>query len=174
MASPLNFIFYQNESRSKNSTESIIGSDFRTVFVAGKAYTVYPPTINKTGRSNLPFVRCTRSRQFERSSSLPGRKWGLQQGSFLADSWWRKLERRTGKRNITKRMWTHWMKHSLWLTQRFFLKDLSAWTRNVSLLAAKTEVVGNDNSSWEQDCIVHGKSASVITGKWSMRYHTGI
>lgn len=28
-------------------SESIIGSDFRTVFVAGKVYTVYPPTIHK-------------------------------------------------------------------------------------------------------------------------------
>lgn len=28
-------------------SESIIGSDFRTIFVAGKIYTVYPPTIHK-------------------------------------------------------------------------------------------------------------------------------
>jgi hypothetical protein len=28
-------------------SESIIGSDFRTIFVAGKVYTVYPPTIHK-------------------------------------------------------------------------------------------------------------------------------
>lgn len=28
-------------------SESIIGSDFRTVFVAGKVYTIYPPTIHK-------------------------------------------------------------------------------------------------------------------------------
>lgn len=28
-------------------SESIISSDFRTVFVAGKVYTVYPPTIHK-------------------------------------------------------------------------------------------------------------------------------
>lgn len=32
---------------SKIISESIIGTDFRTVFVAGKAYTVYPPTIHK-------------------------------------------------------------------------------------------------------------------------------
>lgn len=32
---------------AKIVTESIIGSDFRTVFVAGKAYTLYPPTIHK-------------------------------------------------------------------------------------------------------------------------------
>ncbi len=32
---------------AKIVTESIIGSDFRTVFVAGKAYTVYPPTVHK-------------------------------------------------------------------------------------------------------------------------------
>lgn len=32
---------------AKIISESIIGSDFRTVFVAGKVYTVYPPTIHK-------------------------------------------------------------------------------------------------------------------------------
>lgn len=32
---------------AKIISESIIGSDFRTVFVGGKAYTVYPPTIHK-------------------------------------------------------------------------------------------------------------------------------
>lgn len=32
---------------AKIVSESIIGSDFRTVFVAGKAYTVYPPTVHK-------------------------------------------------------------------------------------------------------------------------------
>lgn len=32
---------------AKIISESIIGNDFRTVFVAGKAYTVYPPTIHK-------------------------------------------------------------------------------------------------------------------------------
>lgn len=32
---------------AKIISESIIGSDFRTVFVSGKAYTVYPPTIHR-------------------------------------------------------------------------------------------------------------------------------
>lgn len=32
---------------AKIISESIIGSDFRTIFVAGKVYTVYPPTIHK-------------------------------------------------------------------------------------------------------------------------------
>lgn len=32
---------------AKIISESIIGSDFRTVFVAGRVYTVYPPTIHK-------------------------------------------------------------------------------------------------------------------------------
>ena len=32
---------------AKIISESIIGNDFRTVFVDGKAYTVYPPTIHK-------------------------------------------------------------------------------------------------------------------------------
>ncbi len=32
---------------AKIISESIIGTDFRTVFVAGKAYTVYPPTMHK-------------------------------------------------------------------------------------------------------------------------------
>lgn len=32
---------------AKIISESIIGSDFRTIFVAGKIYTVYPPTIHK-------------------------------------------------------------------------------------------------------------------------------
>ena len=38
-------IVYEYESRSKNNIR--IDTDFRTVFVAGKAYTVYPPTIHK-------------------------------------------------------------------------------------------------------------------------------
>lgn len=32
---------------AKIISESIIGSDFRTVIVGGKSYTVYPPTIHK-------------------------------------------------------------------------------------------------------------------------------
>ena len=32
---------------AKIISESIIGGDFRTVFVAGKAYTVYPPTLRE-------------------------------------------------------------------------------------------------------------------------------
>lgn len=32
---------------AKIVSESIIGSDFRAVFVDGKAYTVYPPTVHK-------------------------------------------------------------------------------------------------------------------------------
>ena len=32
---------------AKIVTESIIGSDFRTVIVGGNSYTVYPPTIHK-------------------------------------------------------------------------------------------------------------------------------
>lgn len=46
MASPLNFFIRMNQG-AKIVSESIIGSDFRTVFVAGKAYTVYPPTVHK-------------------------------------------------------------------------------------------------------------------------------
>ena len=47
MASPLNFYFIRMNQGAKIVSESIIGSDFRTVFVAGKAYTVYPPTVHK-------------------------------------------------------------------------------------------------------------------------------
>lgn len=32
---------------AKIISKSVIGSDFRTIFVSGKAYTVYPPTIHK-------------------------------------------------------------------------------------------------------------------------------
>ena len=32
---------------AKIISESIIGSDFRTVIVGGKSYTVYPPTIHR-------------------------------------------------------------------------------------------------------------------------------
>ena len=32
---------------AKIISESIVGSDFRTIFVSGKAYTVYPPTIHR-------------------------------------------------------------------------------------------------------------------------------
>lgn len=45
MSSPLNF-FRMNQG-AKIVSESIIGSDFRTVIVGGKSYTVYPPTIHK-------------------------------------------------------------------------------------------------------------------------------
>lgn len=47
MASPLNFYFIRMNQGAKIVSESIIGSDFRTVFVAGIAYTVYPPTVQK-------------------------------------------------------------------------------------------------------------------------------
>lgn len=40
------FLLVMNQG-AKIVSESIIGSDFRTVFVAGKAYTLYPPTIHK-------------------------------------------------------------------------------------------------------------------------------
>lgn len=36
---------------AKIVSESIIGSDFRTVIVGGKSYTVYPPTIHKLSGS---------------------------------------------------------------------------------------------------------------------------
>lgn len=39
------FLLVMNQG-AKIISESIIGSDFRTVFVNGKAYTVYPPTVN--------------------------------------------------------------------------------------------------------------------------------
>lgn len=32
---------------AKIISKSVIGSDFRTIFVSGKVYTVYPPTIHK-------------------------------------------------------------------------------------------------------------------------------
>lgn len=32
---------------AKIISKSVIGSDFRTIFVSGKAYTVYPPTIHR-------------------------------------------------------------------------------------------------------------------------------
>lgn len=40
------FLLIMNQG-AKILSESIIGSDFRTVFVGGRAYTVYPPTIHK-------------------------------------------------------------------------------------------------------------------------------
>ena len=40
-------IFIRMNQGAKIASESIIGSDFRTVFVDGKAYTVYPPTVHK-------------------------------------------------------------------------------------------------------------------------------
>ena len=45
MASPL--YFFRMNQGAKIVSESIIGSDFRTVIVGGKSYTVYPPTIHK-------------------------------------------------------------------------------------------------------------------------------
>lgn len=40
------FLLVMNQG-AKIISESIIGSDFRTVFVGGRAYTIYPPTIHK-------------------------------------------------------------------------------------------------------------------------------
>lgn len=87
MASPLNFYFIRMNQGAKIVSESIIGSDFRTVFVAGKAYTVYPPTVHKLAGAISHLSWRTRSRQFERSPAFLGRKRSLQQGSLLADSW---------------------------------------------------------------------------------------
>ena len=44
-ACPL-IVFNMNQG-AKIISESIIGSDFRTVIVGGKSYTVYPPTIHR-------------------------------------------------------------------------------------------------------------------------------
>lgn len=40
------FLLVMNQG-AKIISESIIGGDFRTVFVGGRAYTIYPPTIHK-------------------------------------------------------------------------------------------------------------------------------
>lgn len=40
------FLLVMNQG-AKIISESIIDSDFRTVFVGGRAYTIYPPTIHK-------------------------------------------------------------------------------------------------------------------------------
>lgn len=155
---------------AKIVTESIIGSDFRTVFVAGKAYTVYPPTIHKLAGAishlsgvqeadNLKEVLLSLGESEAYSKAL---SWLIAGDENLSEE----LAKGTYEENVNA------LDEALsMIDSKVFLKAVSL-ARNVSLLAAKPRsqemILSWDrlHRSWKI-CICH-------TGKWSMRYHTGI
>ena len=142
MASPLNFYLLSEWIKEQNSN----WIHYREV-ISERCLSLGKPTrstllLSQAGRGNLPFVRRKRSRQFERSSALPGRKWGLQQGSLLANSWWRKFKWRTGKRNIRRECG-----RIGWSTLYDWLKGFSQSCQlgeERKSAGSETEVVGND------------------------------
>ena len=127
---------------AKIVSESIIGSDFRTVFVTGKAYTVYPPTIHKLAGAishlsgvqeadNLKDVLLSLGESEAYSKAL---SWLITGDESLSEE----LAKGTYEENVNA------------LDEVFSMIDSKVFLKAVSL--AKT------------DCIVHGKSASVIPG----------
>ena len=120
---------------AKIVTESIIGSDFRTVFVAGKAYTVYPPTIHKLAGAishlsgvkeadNLKEVLLSLGESEAYSKAL---SWLIADDESLSEE----LAKGTYEENVDA------LDEALsMIDSKVFLKAVSL-ARNVSLLAAK-------------------------------------
>nr|DAV03528.1 MAG TPA: hypothetical protein [Caudoviricetes sp.] len=120
---------------AKIISESIIGSDFRTVFVAGKAYTVYPPTIHKLAGAishlsgvqeaeNLKEVLLSLGESEAYSKAL---SWLITGDESLSEE----LEKGTYEENVNALDEAFSM-----IDSKVFLKAVSL-ARNVSLLAAK-------------------------------------
>lgn len=120
---------------AKIVSESIIGNDFRTVFVAGKAYTVYPPTIYKLSGAishlsgiqdadNLKEVLLSLGESKSYSKAL---SWLITGDESLSEE----LAKGTYEENVNA------LDEALSLIDsKVFLKAVSL-ARNVSLLAAK-------------------------------------
>lgn len=119
-------------------SESIIGSDFRTVFVAGKVYTVYPPTIHKLAGAisylsgvqeadNLKDVLLSLGKSEAYSKAL---SWLITGDESLSEE----LAKGTYKENVNA------LDEALsMIDSKVFLKAASL-AKNVSLLAAKPKL----------------------------------
>ena len=119
-------------------SESIIGSDFRTVFVAGKVYTVYPPTIHKLAGAisylsgvqeadNLKDVLLSLGKSEAYSKAL---SWLITGDESLSEE----LAKGTHEENVNA------LDEALsMIDSKVFLKAASL-AKNVSLLAAKPKL----------------------------------
>lgn len=120
---------------AKIVSESIIGSDFRTIIVNGKSYTVYPPTIHKLAGAishlsgvqdadNLKEVLLSLGESEAYSKAL---SWLIVGNDSLSVE----LAKGTYKENVDA------LEEALsMIDSKVFLKAVSL-ARNVSLLAAK-------------------------------------
>ena len=120
---------------AKIVSESIIGSDFRTIIVNGKSYTVYPPTIHKLAGAishlsgvqeaeNLKDVLLSLGESEAYSKAL---SWLIVGNDSLSVE----LAKGTYKENVDA------LEEALsMIDSKVFLKAVSL-ARNVSLLAAK-------------------------------------
>lgn len=120
---------------AKIVSESIIGSDFRTIIVNGKSYTVYPPTIHKLAGAishlsgvqeaeNLKDVLLSLGESEAYSKAL---SWLIVGNGSLSVE----LAKGTYKENVDA------LEEALsMIDSKVFLKAVSL-ARNVSLLAAK-------------------------------------
>ena len=120
---------------AKIISESIVGSDFRTVFVGGKAYTIYPPTIYKLAGAishlagvheadNLKDVLLSLGESDAYSKAL---SWLIAGDESLSEE----LAQGTYEENVNALDETLSM-----IDSKVFLKAVSL-AKNVSLLAAK-------------------------------------
>ncbi|WP_302562562.1 hypothetical protein [Phocaeicola coprocola] len=120
---------------AKIISESIIGGDFRTVFVGGKAYTVYPPTIYKLAGaiSNLSDVQEAENLKNvllslgESEAYSKALSWLITGDESLSEE----LAKGTYEENVNALDEAFSM-----IDSKVFLKAVSL-VRNVSLLAAK-------------------------------------
>ncbi len=120
---------------AKIVSESIIGSDFRTVIVNGKSYTVYPPTIHKLSGaiSYLSDVKDAESMREillslgESEAYSKALSWLIDGDESLSEE----LAKGTYEENVNA------LDEALsMIDSKVFLKAVSL-ARNVSLLAAK-------------------------------------
>lgn len=120
---------------AKIVSESIIGSDFRTIIVNGKSYTVYPPTIHKLAGA-ISHLSCVQEAENLKDVLL---SLGESEAYSKALSWLIvgndslsvELAKGTYKENVDA------LEEALsMIDSRVFLKAVSL-ARNVSLLAAK-------------------------------------
>ena len=123
---------------AKIVSESIIGSDFRAVFVDGKAYTVYPPTVHKLAGAisnlsdiqeadNLKDVLLSLGKSEVYSKAL---SWLIAGDESMSDE----LAKGTYEENVNALDEAFSM-----IDSKVFLKAVSL-AKNVSLLAAKPKL----------------------------------
>lgn len=120
---------------AKIVSESIIGSDFRTIIVNGKSYTVYPPTIHKLAGaiSHLSGVQEAKNLRDVLLSLGESEAYSKALSWLIVgnDSLGVELAKGTYKENVDA------LEEALsMIDSKVFLKAVSL-ARNVSLLAAK-------------------------------------